>query len=118
MSGHSGRADLRFAVLNHRMPFLSEQHWVRSQRIAQNIAIAVALIGSRAAYAQASAASSLNSGDTAWKLMASALVLLMTPGLALFYGGMVRRKNVLATLMYSHVALAIVTLQWVMFGYS
>ena len=59
-----------------------------------------------------------NSGDTAWMLVASALVLLMTPGLALFYGGMVRRKNVLATFMYSFFALALVTVQWVLFGYS
>jgi Amt family ammonium transporter len=51
-------------------------------------------------------------------LVSAALVLLMTPGLALFYGGMVRRKNVLATLMYSHFALALVTIQWVVFGYS
>ncbi|WNG32023.1 ammonium transporter [Cystobacter fuscus] len=51
-------------------------------------------------------------------LVASALVLLMTPGLALFYGGMVRRKNVLATFMYSFFALALVTVQWVLFGYS
>jgi Amt family ammonium transporter len=51
-------------------------------------------------------------------LVSAALVLLMTPGLALFYGGMVRRKNVLATLMYSHFALALVTVQWVLFGYS
>src|SRR5260370_28431401 len=75
------------------MTFPSEQHWTRSQRIAQKIAIAAALIGGRAAYAQASATSSLNSGDTAWMLMASALVLLMTPGLALFYGGVGRRKK-------------------------
>src|ERR1700704_189286 len=60
----------------------------------------------------------LNSGDTAWMLIASALVLLMTPGLALFYGGMVRRKNVLATLMHSFSALPVVTLQWVLIGYS
>jgi Amt family ammonium transporter len=51
-------------------------------------------------------------------LIASALVLLMTPGLALFYGGMVRRKNVLSTLMYSHIVLALVTVQWVVVGYS
>src|SRR6266851_3765050 len=100
------------------MTFPSEQHWIRSQRIAQKIAIAAALIGGRTAYAQASATSSLNSGDTAWMLIASALVLLMTPGLALFYGGMVRRKNVLATFMYSFFALALVTVQWVVFGYS
>jgi Amt family ammonium transporter len=70
-----------------------------------------------AAWAQANEAH-VDTGDTAWMLMASALVLLMTPGLALFYGGMVRKKNVLATLMYSHFALALVTVQWVVFGYS
>lgn len=75
------------------------------------------LLGSGAAWAQA-AEPGANSGDTAWMLMASALVLLMTPGLALFYGGMVRRKNVLATFMYSFFALALVSVQWVLFGYS
>ncbi len=60
----------------------------------------------------------LDSGDTAWMLVSTGLVLLMTPGLALFYGGMVRRKNVLGTMMHSMVALAIIGIQWVLFGYS
>ncbi len=60
----------------------------------------------------------VDSGDTAWLLISTALVLFMTPGLALFYGGMVRRKNVLATLMHSFSALPLVTLQWVLVGYS
>ncbi len=60
----------------------------------------------------------INSADTAWMLVSTALVLLMTPALALFYGGMVRGKNVLSTLMHSFFALGIMTLQWVMFGYS
>jgi len=60
----------------------------------------------------------VDSGDTAWLLVSTALVLFMTPGLALFYGGMVRRKNVLATLMYAFGALPLVTLQWVFVGYS
>jgi Amt family ammonium transporter len=51
-------------------------------------------------------------------LISSALVMLMTPGLALFYGGMVRRKNVLGTIMQSFIALAVITLQWVLYGYS
>jgi Amt family ammonium transporter len=76
-----------------------------------------ALVVPSAAWAQATEAHA-DSGDTAWMLVSAALVLLMTPGLALFYGGMVRRKNVLATLMYSHFALALVTIQWVLFGYS
>jgi Amt family ammonium transporter len=60
----------------------------------------------------------IDTGDTAWLLVSTALVLFMTPGLALFYGGMVRRKNVLATLMHSFAALPIVTLQWIFVGYS
>lgn len=61
----------------------------------------------------------INSGDTAWMLMSTALVMLMTvPGLALFYGGLVRRKNVLATMMQSFFVLCLISLQWVLFGYS
>jgi len=60
----------------------------------------------------------LNTGDTAWMLVSAALVLLMTPGLALFYGGMVRSKNVLSTFMHSFVALGIVGVQWAVIGYS
>ena len=60
----------------------------------------------------------MNAGDTAWILVSTALVLLMLPGLALFYGGLVRTKNVLSTFMHSFVALGIVTLQWATFGYS
>src|SRR5262245_62680484 len=57
-------------------------------------------------------------GDNAWVLAASALVLLMTPGLALFYGGMVRKKNILATMMQSYAAMAAVGLYWIAFGYG
>ncbi len=60
----------------------------------------------------------IDTGDTAWILISTALVMLMTPGLALFYGGMVRRKNVLSTLMHSFSAIAIVSLQWIIIGYS
>jgi len=60
----------------------------------------------------------VNSGDTAWLLVSTAMVMLMTPGLALFYGGMVREKNVLSTFMHSFFALGLVTLQWVLIGYS
>ncbi|HEX9479098.1 MAG TPA: ammonium transporter [Methylomirabilota bacterium] len=92
---------------------------------------AIALVSVPAAFAQstpsapAPAASSapalakIDSGDTAWVLMSSALVLLMTaPGLALFYGGMVRQKNALGTLMQSFIILALISLQWVLWGYS
>jgi len=60
----------------------------------------------------------MNSGDTAWLLASAALVLLMTPGLAFFYGGMVRRKNVLGILMQCMIIMCLVGLQWVLFGYS
>ena len=60
----------------------------------------------------------VDTGDTAWILMSSALVMLMTPGLALFYGGMVRRKNVLSTIMMSFACLGLVGLLWVIYGYS
>jgi Amt family ammonium transporter len=60
----------------------------------------------------------IDTGDTAWLLVASALVLLMTPALALFYGGMVRRKNVLSTIMHSMVAIPVVSIIWTLFGYS
>ena len=60
----------------------------------------------------------LNPGHTAWMLTASALVLLMTPGLAFFYGGLVRARNVISTLMYSFMAMAVVSIVWVLWGYS
>lgn len=68
------------------------------------------------AYAETPA--KIDAGDTAFVLLSAALVMLMTPGLALFYGGMVRRKNVLSTVMQSFVAIALVSVQWVLFGYS
>jgi ammonium transporter, Amt family len=60
----------------------------------------------------------LNAGDTAWLLVSSALVMIMLPGLALFYGGLVRRKNVLSTIMHSFFALALVSVIWVAIGFS
>ena len=60
----------------------------------------------------------INSGDTAWILMSTGLVMLMTPGLAFFYGGLVRTKNVLSTIMQSWFILALVSVTWVVFGYT
>jgi Amt family ammonium transporter len=60
----------------------------------------------------------IDSGDTAWVLTASALVLLMTPGLAFFYGGLVRKKNIVSTIMYSFVTIGLVGIVWVLWGYS
>jgi len=61
---------------------------------------------------------SINAGDTAWILVCCSLVLLMTPALGFFYGGMVRRKNVLSTLTLSYIFLSLIGLQWVVYGYS
>ena len=82
-------------------------------------------LGTTAALAQqpaapaVAAAPQIDKGDTAWILTSAALVLLMTaPGLALFYGGMVRQKNALATLMQSFIIMAVISVQWVLWGYS
>jgi len=77
------------------------------------------LLGLTPSLAWAQDAAKISAGDTAWVLMSSALVLMMVvPGLALFYGGLVRRKNVLGTLMQSFILLAMLSLQWVLWGYT
>lgn len=83
------------------------------------LSVALCLAFASPAAAEIPAAPKIDSADTAWVLLSSALVLMMTiPGLALFYGGMVRRKNVLSILMQSFILVAIVSIQWVLFGYS
>src|SRR6516164_7653766 len=68
---------------------------------------------------QAKIAAAQSAGDNAWMLVSAALVLMMTgPGLALFYGGLVRRKNVLGTMMQSFILMAVVTILWAVCGYS
>ena len=82
------------------------------------LAALAAIAGSLPAFAQ-SAAPKLDTGNTAWMLTSTALVLMMTvPGLALFYGGMVRKKNVLATAMQSFAICCLVTVLWMIVGYS
>jgi Amt family ammonium transporter len=68
--------------------------------------------------ALAEEAGAIDTGDTAWVLVCAALVMLMTPAVGLFYGGMVRKKNVLAIIMQSFIILALISIQWVLFGYS
>src|SRR5688500_3810665 len=60
----------------------------------------------------------IDTGDTAWLLISAALVMLMTPALGFFYGGLVRRKNVLSTIMHSFFILALISVQWVLWGYT
>ena len=68
--------------------------------------------------AEATPPAKIDTGDTAFVLISAALVLLMTPALALFYGGMCRTKNVLSTIMQSFFIIGIISVQWVLFGYS
>ncbi len=89
------------------------------------LAVLVLGAGLGAAWAQQAAptppapAARIDKGDTAWMLTSSALVLMMTaPGLALFYAGMVRQKNALGTLMHSFIIMALISVQWVLWGYS
>ena len=86
--------------------------------IIRNVAIIAAVLLILAMPALAEEAGGINSGDTAWVLVSAALVMLMTPALGLFYGGMVRKKNVLAIIMQSFIILALISIQWVLFGYS
>lgn len=68
--------------------------------------------------ADAEAATKIDAGDTAWVLVSAAMVFIMTPGLGFFYGGMVRSKNVLSTIMQSFFIIALISVEWVLFGYS
>src|ERR1700749_540304 len=88
----------------------------RAAKLAAPISLVMTLWFATPAFA---AASDISAADTAWMIVATALVLMMTiPGLGLFYSGMVRKKNVLATMAQSLAAVAIVSILWVIFGYS
>jgi Amt family ammonium transporter len=80
--------------------------------------LALGLIFFWAVPAGAETGGAVNSGDTAWLLVCTALVMLMTPGLALFYGGMLRRKNVLSTIMQSFFIICLIGVEWVLWGYA
>src|SRR5579859_5881064 len=92
---------------------------MRHSRIAAAILAGLAGFATPACFAAETAGSRLDSGQTAWVLTASALVLFMTlPGLALFYGGLVRARNLLSVLMHSFAICCVVSLIWAIFGYS
>ena len=88
------------------------------RRITSWVWCLVIVLYAGTALAQQPAAAQVSAGDTAWVLVSSALVMLMTPGLAFFYCGMVRRKNVLGTIMHSFILLGLITVQWVLWGYT
>jgi Amt family ammonium transporter len=95
---------------------------IGNAQVKENPIPSLAVAGEQAQTLQkpssASEVSKINPGDTAWILMSAALVMLMTPGLALFYGGMVRTKNVLGTIMQSFMIIALISVQWMLIGYS
>ena len=92
-------------------------HHLRAGFLALFGGVSLALLTTEPVLAEET--SQINTGDTAWMLTSSALVLMMTaPGLALFYGGLVRRKNGLATIMQSFVLVALISVQWVLWGYT
>src|SRR6202166_1057892 len=91
-------------------------HWCRAAKLAAPIGLATIFLYATPAFAETS---QISPADTAWMIVATALVLMMTiPGLALFYSGMVRKKNVLATMAQSLAAVTIISILWVAFGYS
>ena len=91
-------------------------HWCRAAKLAAPIGLATSFLYATPAFAETS---QISAADTAWMIVATALVLMMTmPGLALFYSGMVRKKNVLATMAQSLTAVTIISILWVAFGYS
>lgn len=95
-------------------------NWTKRLLLLLTLLLPMVLFGQEAtAPAEAAAAAPVaDKADTAWMVVASALVFFMIPGLALFYGGLVRSKNVLSTMMHSFVAILVLTLQWTIFGYS
>ena len=88
------------------------------RRLVFGGAAAAALLAALPGVAAAADGGEINTGDTAWMLMSTALVMVMLPGLALFYGGLVRRKNVLSTTMHSFFGLALVSIVWVIIGFT
>jgi len=101
---------------------MRSQHFTRALALLSApivLSAAAPNIESRLTAVEAAARSAQSAGDNAWMLVSAALVLMMTgPGLALFYGGLVRRKNVLSTMMHSFVLMAVVTVIWAVVGYS
>src|SRR5262245_9115114 len=88
------------------------------RRISYGVVGGLLLAASLPATAFAAEEVPVNAGNTAWLLIATALVMVMLPGLALFYGGLVRRKNVLSTIMHSFFGLAIASIVWILIGFS
>ncbi|MHB1127827.1 MAG: ammonium transporter [Bacillota bacterium] len=88
------------------------------KRFAIILFLILALLFILPGMAMAAEEAAIDTGDTTFMMLASAMVMLMTPGLALFYGGMVRKKNVLGTMMHSFITIALISIQWILIGYT
>jgi Amt family ammonium transporter len=101
------------------MPVQKEENMRKLTRYAKLLLFGLcALLFPAAVFAADGDVSAINAGDTAWVIISAALVMVMTPALGYFYGGMVRKKNVLAMIMQNFILVALVSVLWVMFGYS
>src|ERR1041385_6177515 len=106
-----------------RLPDLFNKHLPASQRgqwvIVSVLLVLASIVGVWMPFRQpANVGGPINPGDTAWMMTATALVLLMTPGLSFFYGGMVRNKNVISTMLQSFISMSVISLLWVVVGFS
>jgi Amt family ammonium transporter len=99
-------------------PKKEDSKQVVEEKKEKSVAEQISEVASSAKKAEEVASDGVARGDIAWMLVSTALVMLMVPGLALFYGGMVRRKNVLATMMQSMICLSVVGVFWIAIGYS
>src|SRR5574341_383696 len=84
----------------------------------RRISLAAIILSASTGAAHAAEAAGIDKADTAWVLASAALVMIMIPGVGMFYGGMVRKKNALSTMILSFAILALISVQWVLFGYS
>jgi Amt family ammonium transporter len=91
---------------------------IRTITLFKNIFFASIILVMLSNAAYAAEEQKIDTGDTAWVLISTALVMLMIPAVGLFYGGMVRKKNALSTIMFSFAILALISVQWILFGYS
>lgn len=115
-AGRLNRALVTAALMGWLLPVATT--WAADEEAAPSPEAVAEAASEEVPAEEAAPAATADTGDTAWLLVSSALVLLMTPGLAFFYGGLVRKKNVLSILMQCFMAICLISLQWVLFGYS
>lgn len=120
LEGCDCRDDRQWKSLNDKSEYLKKEgtNMKTKLRWITLLTTLLTFIFALPAMADAANAPAIDTGDTSFIIICTALVMIMTPGLALFYGGMVRKKNVLGTIMQSFAAMALVSVQWVLIGYT